>query len=84
MVTWEMPDGTEVRYEGVGVEPNALREFVVRFMSAQAASWDAMQWADDDLASAFEKRFGRKVEVKHDRKADGSALFLIRPRLAFA
>ena len=38
MVTWEMADGTEMRYEGAVVEPAALREFVVRFMSAQGVS----------------------------------------------
>jgi hypothetical protein len=84
MVTWEMPDGTEFKYEGVGVEPSALREFVLRFMSAQADSWDAMRWADDEVAVAFERKFGKKVDVRHDLRADGSTLFLIRPRLAFA
>ncbi|MDQ2911938.1 MAG: hypothetical protein M3T56_01630 [Chloroflexota bacterium] len=84
MITWEMPDGTEFRYEGVGVEPKALREFVLRFMSAQADNWDALHWADDEVAAAFESKFGHKVVVRHDRRADGSTQFVIRPRLAFA
>lgn len=84
MVTWEMADGTEIRYEGVGVEPTALREFVLRFMSSQADSWNAMHWSDDRLADAFERRFGHKVDVRRERRADGSTQFVIRPRLAFA
>jgi hypothetical protein len=43
MVAWEMADGTEIRYEGAGVEPAALREFVVRSMSALGSFWDGTQ-----------------------------------------
>jgi hypothetical protein len=38
MAAWEMADRTEIRYEGAGVEPAAVRKFVVRFMSAQGSS----------------------------------------------
>ena len=41
MVTWEMPDGTEFRYLGAAVSDAALREFVLRFMSAEGMSWDS-------------------------------------------
>jgi hypothetical protein len=84
MITWEMADGTEIRYEGAGVEPAALREFVLRFMASQSSFWDAMQWSDESLAAAFEKRFDQKVEVKREPRSDGSTQFVIRPRLAFA
>ena len=84
MITWEMADGTEIRYEGAGIEPAALREFVLRFMASQSSFWDALQWSDESLAAAFEKRFDQKVEVKREPRADGSTQFVIRPRLAFA
>ena len=61
MITWEMADGTEITYEGAGVEPAALREFVLRFMASQSSFWDALQWSDDSLAAAFEERFAQKV-----------------------
>ena len=43
MITWEMADGTEITYEGAGVEPAALREFVLRFMASQSSFWDALR-----------------------------------------
>jgi predicted acetyltransferase len=84
MVTWEMADGSEIRYEGVGVEPAALREFVLRFMSAQRNFWDATHWSEDALGVAFEKRFAQSVNVRREQRTDGSWQFVIRPRLAFA
>ena len=54
-----MADGTEIRHEGAGVEPAALREFVVRSMSALGSFWDATHWSEDALAVAFEKRLPR-------------------------
>ena len=54
MVTWEMPDGTEFRYLGVAVSDAALREFVLRFMSAEGMSWDVSNWDDTALETAFE------------------------------
>ena len=53
MVTWEMPDGTEFRYLGIGVSDAALREFVLRFMSSEGMSWDASTWDDRQLELAF-------------------------------
>ena len=58
MVTWEMPDGTEFRYFGAAVSDGALREFVLRFMSAEGMSWDVSRWDDQALESAFLRRFG--------------------------
>src|SRR5712692_8677976 len=84
MVAWEMADGTEIRCEGAGVEPPALREFVVRSMSALGSFWDATHWSEDALAVAFEKRFAQSVDVRRKQRADGSWQFVIRPRLAFA
>ena len=83
MAAWKMADGTEIRYEGAGVEPAALREFVVRSMSALGSNWDATRWSEDALAVAFEKRFAQSVDVRRKQRADGSWQFVIRPRLAF-
>jgi hypothetical protein len=61
MVTWELADGTEFRYEGLGVEPRALCEFVLRVMSSQGTFWDATHWSEDRIARAFEKRFASRA-----------------------
>jgi hypothetical protein len=74
-----MPDGTEVVGVGVQVETERFREFVVRFMSAAgAAGWNASQWSDTLFGSAFEERFGVKVQVHREAGPDGHRLFAIR------
>jgi hypothetical protein len=73
-----MPDGTEVVGVGVQVETERFREFVVRFMSAAGAGWNASQWSDTLFGSAFEERFGVKVQVHREAGADGHRLFAIR------
>lgn len=78
MVTWRMPDGTEVVCQGVPVEISRLREFVVRFMSAEGAGWNTTQWTETLFASAFEERFGQKVVVQRKDTGDGHRLFAIR------
>lgn len=79
-----MPDGTEFVCEGLSVEPSALREFVLRFMSSQEASWNVMHWSEESLGAAFEERFGKKVKVQREQRPDGASLFVIRPMLGFA
>jgi len=79
MVTWEMPDGTEFRYEGVGVSDSALREFVLRFMSAQGMAWDASTWDDGALEVAFLKRFGERIRVIRERAAAGTTVLVFQP-----
>ena len=61
MVSWRMPDGTEIVGVGVEVETERLREFVMRFMSAEGAGWNTTQWSETLFGSAFEERFGVKV-----------------------
>jgi hypothetical protein len=73
-----MPDGTEVVGVGVQVETERFREFVVRFMSAAGAGWNASQWSDTLFGSAFEERFGVKVQVHREAGPDGHRLFAIR------
>jgi hypothetical protein len=73
-----MPDGTEIVGVGVQVETERLREFVVRFMSAAGAGWNVSQWNDTLFGSAFEERFGVKVQVHRESGADGQRLFAIR------
>ena len=58
MVSWRMPDGTEIVGVGVQVDTEHLREFVLRFMGAQGAGWNATQWSETLFGSAFEERFG--------------------------
>lgn len=78
MVSWRMPDGTEVVGVGVQVETERFREFVVRFMSAAGAGWNASQWSDTLFGSAFEERFGVRVQVHREAGPDGHRLFAIR------
>ena len=78
MVSWRMPDGTEIVGVGVQVETERLREFVVRFMGAAGAGWNASQWSDTLFGSAFEERFGVKVQVHRESGPDGQRVFAIR------
>jgi len=73
-----MPDGTEIVGVGVQVETERLCEFVVRFMSSAGAGWNASQWNDTLFGSAFEERFGVKVQVHRESGADGHKVFAIR------
>lgn len=82
MVTWEMPDGTEFRYEGVAVSDAALREFVLRFMSAEGMSWDVSKWADDALEVAFLRRFGERIRVTRERALSGTTVLIFQPVFA--
>ena len=84
MVTWEMPDGTEFRYDGVAVSDAALREFVLRFMSAEGMSWDVSRWDDTALETAFVRRFGEKVRVLRQRALSGVTIVVFQPVLAGA
>lgn len=83
MVTWEMPDGTEFRYLGIGVSDAALREFVLRFMSSEAMSWDASTWDDRQLELAFLQRFGESIKVLRE-KAAGRTVLVFQPLMAGA
>lgn len=84
MVTWEMPDGTEFRYEGVAVSDAALREFVLRFMSAEGMSWDVSKWDDKAIESAFLRRFGERIRVTRERAMAGATVLVFKPVLAGA
>lgn len=84
MVTWEMPDGTEFRYEGVAVSDAALREFVLRFMSAEGMSWDVSKWDDTAIETAFLRRFGEKIRVTRERAMAGTQVLVFKPVLAGA
>ncbi len=84
MVTWEMPDGTEFRYEGVAVSDAALREFVLRFMSAEGMSWDVSKWDDTAIELAFLRRFGERINVTRQRAVAGTTVLIFRPILAGA
>ena len=79
MVTWEMPDGTEFRYNGVAVSDAALREFVLRFMSAEGMSWDVSKWDDSVLEIAFLRRFGEAVRVSRQRAVTGVMVLVFQP-----
>jgi hypothetical protein len=79
MVTWEMPDGTEFRYEGRVVSDAALREFVLRFMAAEGMSWDVSKWDDSALASAFLKRFGEAIKITRQRALSGVTVLVFQP-----
>lgn len=83
MVTWEMPDGTEFRYLGIGVTDAALREFVLRFMSSEGMSWDASTWDDRLLEVAFRRRFGEVIKVIRERSG-GRTVLVLQPVLAGA
>jgi hypothetical protein len=78
VVTWEMPDGTEFRYLGIGVSDVALREFVLRFMSGEAMSWDASTWSDRQLEIAFLRRFGETIKVLREKSA-GRTILVFQP-----
>lgn len=84
MVTWEMPDGTEFRYLGVAVSDSALREFVLRFMSAEGMSWDVSKWDDTAIEGAFLRRFGEKIRITRERALAGTTVLVFRPVLAGA
>jgi len=73
-----MPDGTEIVGVGVQVETERLREFVMRFMGAQGAGWNSTQWSETLFGSAFEERFGVKVQIHREASADGHRVFAIR------
>ena len=79
MVTWEMPDGTEFEYLGGLVTNRALREFVLRFMSADGMSLDAAKWDDGQLEAAFERRFGERVKVRRERRSGGFPVLIFQP-----
>jgi len=79
VVTWEMPDGTEFRYTGSAVTDAALREFVLRFMSAEGMSWDVAKWDDSALELAFLRRFGEKVRITRERLSMGTTVLVFQP-----
>lgn len=79
MVTWEMPDGTAFRYLGEAVSDAALREFVLRFMSAEGMSWDVGRWDDQALEGAFLKRFGERVRITRERALSGTTVLVFQP-----
>jgi hypothetical protein len=79
MVTWEMPDGTEFRYLGIGVSDAALREFVLRFMSSEGMSWDASTWDVRQIELAFLRRFGETIKVLRERTSAGHTILVLRP-----
>jgi len=83
MVTWEMPDGTEFRYLGIGVSDAALREFVLRFMSSEGMSWDASTWDDRQLELAFLHRFGETIKVLR-QMSSGRTILVFQPLMAGA
>lgn len=83
LVTWEMPDGTEFRYLGIGVSDAALREFVLRFMSSEAMSWDASTWDDRQLELAFLQRFGESIRVLREKTA-GRTVLVFQPLMSGA
>lgn len=82
MVTWEMPDGTEFRYLGVAVSDAALREFVLRFMSAEGMSWDVSKWDDTAIEGAFLRRFGERIRITRERAAGGATVLVFQPVFA--
>ncbi|HUQ42259.1 MAG TPA: hypothetical protein VM052_07140 [Candidatus Limnocylindrales bacterium] len=79
-----MPDGTEFRYLGAAVSDAALREFVLRFMSAEAMSWDVSQWDDQALEGAFLRRFGERIRISRERAVSGTTVVVFRPVFAGA
>jgi len=84
LVTWEMPDGTEFRYLGIGVSDAALREFVLRFMSSEGMSWDASTWDVRQIELAFLRRFGETIRVLRERSSAGTTVLILQPVLAGA
>ncbi len=79
VVTWEMPDGTEFRYLGDAASNAALREFVLRFMSAEGTSWDVSRWDDAALEGAFLKKFGEEIRIRRERSTLGSTVLVFQP-----
>ena len=79
MVTWEMPDGTEFRYEGASVSDSALREFVLRLMSVEGMSWDVSKWDDKAIELAFLRRFGERIRVTRERATSGTQVLVFQP-----
>ena len=79
MVTWEMPDGTEFRYEGVAVSDSALREFVLRLMSVEGMSWDVTRWDDTAIELAFLRRFGEAIRVTRQKALSGTTVLVFQP-----
>ncbi len=82
MVTWELPDGSEIRCEELTIDARSLRSFVMRFMAARPRYWDTGEWDAAELAAEFERQFGEAVEVSKERRSDGITVHTIRPRLA--
>ena len=70
-------------YLGIGVSDAALREFVLRFMSSSAMSWDASTWDDRQLELAFRQRFGESIKVLRERTA-GRTVLVFQPLMAGA
>ena len=64
--------------EGVQVDSERLRELVMRFMGAEGAGWNATQWSETLFGSAFEERFGLKVQIHREAGPDGHRVFAIR------
>jgi hypothetical protein len=79
-----MADGTEICYDGTGLETAAPREFVLRFMSSQNSFWDATHWSEDAIAVAFEEKFASSRRVRREQRVAGSFQFVIRPTVSFA
>jgi len=79
MVTWEMPDGTEFRYEGASVSDSALREFVLRLMSVEGMSWDVSKWDDKAIELAFLRRFGERIRVTREWALSGTQVLIFQP-----
>src|SRR5260370_18020148 len=78
MVMWRMTGCTEICCVGIPGEADKLRKFVVRFMGAAGAGWNATSWSETLFGSAFEERFGEKVVVHHEDGPDGRRTFAIR------
>src|SRR3982074_2621008 len=77
MVSWRMPDGTEIVCVGIPVEADKLREFVVRFMGAAGAGWNLTGWREPLFGSAFEERLAREVVVRLGDGGDAGRVFAI-------
>src|SRR2546428_12689561 len=71
MVSWRMPDGTEIVCVGIPVEADKLREFVVRFMGAAGAGWHSRRWSETLFGSAFQELFGERGGLHHEDRPDG-------------
>ena len=67
------------RAKSLVVSDAALREFVLRFMSAEGMSWDVSKWDDSALASAFLKRFGEAIKITRQRALSGVTVLVFKP-----